>query len=107
MALPAWAGNLGGAAEDDMAYGRIVWSLALCLVLAIAAAFFLRHRLGTDLFGAFGSARVRRLKLVEQLRISPQASLVIVTCDDQELLLVSSDKGTQLLAQLPFERSGA
>jgi flagellar biogenesis protein FliO len=105
FASAAAAGTLGGAADDDISLARIAWVLALCLTLAVAGAFVLRHRLGQGPVFSFQPARPRRLKLIEQLRLGAHTSLSIVACDGRELLLVSSDKETRLLAQLPFDKA--
>jgi len=85
----AQAQTLGGAPAEDFSAVRVVLVLVLCLALAMAAAFALRHRFGSVFPSALGSSP-RRLQLVERLRLSPQADLYLVRCDDRQLLLTMS-----------------
>lgn len=94
----ATAQTLGRADSDDVSVWRVVAAFALCVVLAVAAALVLRARLGY--LPQLGPRRSRRLRLVETLRLGRQVSLSIVTCDGDEMLLLSSDQSGQLIRRL-------
>jgi len=100
----AAAQTLGRADSDDISVWRVIAAFALCVVLAVAAALVLRARLGY--LPQLGSGRPRRLRLVETLRLGRQVSLSIVACDDDEMLLLSSDQSGQLVRRLRADEGG-
>jgi len=105
-----YAAPLGRVGGDDIAWWRIAAALFLCLLLAVAAAFALRSRIGGSLgphrFAWIRAAQPqRRLELIESLRIKPQVDLVIVRCDGRELLLSASSQSVKLIERLDGGRT--
>lgn len=100
-AAPAFAQRIGQGTGTEVPVWRVLGALALCLALAVAAAYFLRRRLGGSLPLAIG--RTRRLQLVETLRLSHQIDICLVSCDGAEFLLAASAHGaaTIILALPP------
>jgi flagellar biogenesis protein FliO len=85
---------------------RVLGALALCLALAIAAAYVLRRRLGGAMPAAIG--RARRLQLVERLRLSHQTDICLISCDGTEFLVAATPQGTATIAApLPASAPGA
>ena len=98
----AFAQTLGQAAGDgDIPVWRVLGALILCLALAVAAAYALRHRLrgsGAPTFGkAFGPV-ARRLKLVETVRLSHQADICLMRCGDADFVVAATAQGVVLLS---------
>lgn len=93
------AQQLGLGRDDGIDFLRVGLALAACLAISILAALFLKKRLqgGLVLRKMTGA---RRLQLDETLRIGTQADICIVSCDGEELLLVSSPHGVKLLRAL-------
>jgi flagellar biogenesis protein FliO len=103
--LPASAQTIGLAPDDDVSSWRVLAVLLLGVLLAVAAAFALRSRIVTRGGIARGLLRpsgigMRRLRLVERLRLGPQVDLYIVLCDDRELLIAASGQSVQLIDRL-------
>lgn len=105
-AAPALGQRLGQAQGSDVPIWRVAIALLFCLALAAGAAFILRRRMGGGggglrglggLRGWAGLRRERRLRLIESVRIGPQAYLSIVACDGAELLIASGPQGTQVI----------
>lgn len=98
FALPAaamaqrLAQGQGGA---EIGWWRVIGALALCLALAVGAAFALksRFRVGTPAF----SAGPRRLQLVETLRLSHQTDICLVHCDGREWMIADSPHGAPVI----------
>ena len=90
-AAPAFAQRLGQGTGTEVPIWRVLGALALCLALAVAAAYFLRRRMGGAMPLAMG--RVRRLQLVETLRLSHQVDVCLVRCDGAEFLVAASAQG--------------
>jgi hypothetical protein len=93
----AVAGRIGLAPDDDVPPWRVVGALLLCLALAGAGAFILRRRLGGGI--ATISSRVRRVRLVETVRLSHQTDVCLLKVDDEDFLVAASASGTVLLAR--------
>lgn len=97
----AAAQTLGQAPDDGISWWRIVLALAVCLVLAAILPFAVKYRFGERLpFLLHGRSR-RRLRVVDSVRLSHQASLSIVECDGEELLVSVSNGSVVLLKALP------
>ena len=100
-AAPAFAQRLGQGTGTEVPIWRVLGALALCLALAVAAAYFLRRRLNGSLPLAMGRAR-RRLQLVETLRLSHQVDICLVSCDGAEFLVAATQQGaTAINPNLP------
>lgn len=100
MAAPAVAQRLGQGTGTEVPVWRVLGALALCLALAVAAAYFLRRRLGGSLPLARG--RTRRLQLVETLRLSHQVDICLVSCDGAEFIVAATQQGaTTVKSSLP------
>jgi flagellar biogenesis protein FliO len=98
-ALPeaALAQRIGQAAGTSIPWWRVVAALALCLALAVGAAYALKLRMrgATPMFGA----GPRRMQLVETLRLSHQVDLCLVRCDGRELMIAATPHGATLVSQ--------
>ena len=90
-AAPAFAQRIGQGTGTEVPIWRVLIALALCLGLAVGAAYVLRRRLGGAMPLAMG--RSRRLQLVESLRITPQVHICLVSCDGAEFLVAASPQG--------------
>jgi hypothetical protein len=96
----AFAQQLGRGVDDGISTWRVIAALAVCAAVALGAALVMKRRMigGTALFrGNRGSAR---LTMVESLRLRPQIDLCIVSCDGDELLIMLSPQGANLLRPL-------
>jgi len=100
-AMPAGAQRLGQGAGADVSIWRVILALFFCLALGAAAIFFLRRRYRGARPLAFG--RERRLQLVENLRLSHQVDLCIVSRDGREYLVAASPQGVTVVDGVPFE----
>jgi flagellar biogenesis protein FliO len=99
-AAPACAQRLGQGTGTEVPVWRVLGALALCLALAVAAAYVLRRRLGGSL--PLNMGRTRRLQLVETLRLSHHIDLCLVSCDGAEFLVAASAQGaTTIKPSLP------
>jgi hypothetical protein len=105
-AEPAFGQTLGQGRDDAVPIWRVVSMLALCVLIAVAAAFMLRIRLRYGASLPTVLTRQRRMKLVEAIRLPNQAALCILACDDRELLVLTSAKGAELLERLPLPVTG-
>jgi flagellar biogenesis protein FliO len=92
----AAAQKLGQAADTDVAWWRVLGALALCLALAVGAAFAMRTRMRGVTRPAPKTGR--QLQLVESLRLSHQVDVCLVACDGERLLVATSPQGVVLLA---------
>lgn len=100
VAQPAWAQTLGGGATGDVAWGRVLAALVLCLALGIGGAFVLRARLGGRVSLrslGFSEVKARRLHLVESLRLRPQVNVCLIRCDKLEFVIATSGQGVAIL----------
>jgi flagellar biogenesis protein FliO len=102
-AAPAAAQRLGQGTGTDLPLWRVLLALAFCLALGIAAVLLLRRRYRGARPLTFG--RERRLQLVENLRLSHQVDLCIVSRDGHEYLITSGPQGVTLVDRGPFEVS--
>lgn len=91
-AAPVFAQRLGQGTGTEVPVWRVLGALALCLGLAVAAAYVLRRRLGGSL--PLAIRRGRRLQLIEALRVSHQIDICLVSCDGAEFLVAASPHGT-------------
>lgn len=103
----AFGQALGQGADDEISLWRVGAALLLCLLLAVAAVFVLRTRMGRGTFAGLIVRKDRRLQLVEALRLSSHADLCIVRCDGRELLVIVSPHESRLLEALPPEAKDA
>jgi flagellar biogenesis protein FliO len=95
---PAWAQTLGQGASTEVPWVRMVFALLLCLSLAVVAAFLLKKHLGGGTTPALFGPRVRRIQLVDTLRLSHQVDLCVVHYGGKELLVAASPGGAVLLS---------
>jgi flagellar biogenesis protein FliO len=107
--MPAFADQLGRAAEDDISLWRVASAFVLCVILAIAGAFLLKARGGNVPFLPTLLKRSQRLRLIETLRLGNNATLSIVECDGRELLVLSTPQSCEIARDLssPDTRSAA
>jgi flagellar biogenesis protein FliO len=98
---PAAAQRLGQGTGTDISIWRVILALLFCLVLGGAAIFVLRRRFRGVRPRAFG--RDRRLQLIENIRLSHQVDLCIVSRDGHEYLIAASPQGTTLVDSGPFD----
>lgn len=103
-AQPALAQTLGQGADTDISVWRIVASLILCGLLAVGGAFVLKARGGSFPAFSWPAGKSRRLRLVESLKLAPNAAISIVECDGRELLVSVSAEGSRVLEELPARR---
>lgn len=105
----AQAQTLGQGPESVVPAWRVAASLAVCLILAVAAAFALRARLRgagphakIDLLGLLRPhpPSARRLELVETLRLSHQVDVCLLRCEDRRFLVAAGPSGATLLSEL-------
>lgn len=90
-AAPALAQRLGQGTGSEVPVWRVLGALALCLALAVGAAYVLRRRLGGSTPLTLG--RGRRLQLVETLRLSHQVDICLIACDGAEFLVAAAPQG--------------
>src|SRR5437868_10619943 len=98
---PAAAQRLGQGAGTDISIWCVILALLFCLALGGAAIFVLRRRFRGVRPIAFG--RERRLQLIENMRLSHQVDLCIVSRDGQEYLIAASPQGVTLVDRGPFD----
>ena len=91
LAAPVFAQRIGQGTGTEVPIWRVLIALALCLGLAVGAAYVLRRRLGGAM--SLGMGRSRRLQLVESLRLTPQVHICLVSCDGAEFLVAASPQG--------------
>lgn len=105
---PGMAQTLAHGPVADIAYGRVIAALLLCLALGAGAAWVMRARLGSQFrapslsqwFAIVSGARPQggaRLTVVERLRVSPQLEVCLLACEGRRYLIASSPTGTILL----------
>ena len=96
------AQTLGQGGDPDISPWRIVASLLLCAGLAIAGAYILKARSGQMPVFRFAPGRQRRLRVIEQLSLGRDAGISIVSCDEREILILTSPQGCRVIdAALP------
>jgi flagellar biogenesis protein FliO len=100
-AAPAASQRLGQGAGTDISIWRVILALLFCLALGGAAIFVLRRRFRGVRPRSFG--RERRLQLVENIRLSHQVDLCIVSRDGHEYLIAASPQGVTLVDRGPFD----
>jgi len=107
MSCPAIGQTLGQGRDTATPMWRVLGALVLCFALAFLGAWVIKARFQGKILvpGLFRlPARVRperRLLLHETLRLTPQNSLSIVSCDGRELLIATSGNDVKLLETLP------
>lgn len=92
LAAPACAQTLGQANTPEIAWWRVVAALLLCLALGVAGAYALRARFGGQL-PPVGQRAVRRLRVVENLRIGHQVDICLIACDEAQFIVAASPHG--------------
>lgn len=112
---PAAAQTLGQGAEDPIPWIQFSAALALCLILAVAAALALRRRLGPASKGSQFAPRLPfslkgwllvkdaapgRLVQVETRRLPGQLTATLLRCDDRDFLVTSSAQGQLVVTPL-------
>ena len=96
----SWADSLGGASSGHIDGVRVLAALALCLVLAVAAALVLRQRSGAGpvltwpLVGwPRGAATPKRVTVLERTRLTAQLEVCLLRWDDREVLVGATPTG--------------
>lgn len=104
---PALAQTLGQGQDDGVSTWRVILALILCLALAAAVPFAMKAR-GFSGLNLPSLGRVtRRLRVIESVRLSQQASVSLVELDGEEFLVSVSNAGVEILdPQLRRPRSG-
>lgn len=102
---PAAAQRLGQGEGTDVPIWRVILALGFCLALGVAATFLLKRRYRGVRPRAFG--RERRLQLIENLRLSHQVDLCIVSRDGHEYLIAAGPQGVTMVDGGPFTGPGA
>ena len=97
-ASAAYSEPLGQAGSNDVSLGRVAGALALCLALAVGAAFALRSQLSRQRWPQIAG---RRMQLVETLRLGGQSQVHLVCLDRREFIVVTTPHGTELGPMLP------
>jgi hypothetical protein len=93
LSTPSLAQTLGHGQDDGISTLRVMLTLLLCLVLAAAAAFALRARMGHGSIGWPIKKVSRRLELLDSIRLPNQVDLSIIRCDEEEILVATSAQG--------------
>jgi flagellar biogenesis protein FliO len=93
----AHAQALGQGGGVDVPLWRVAAALVLCIVLAVGAAFALRVKMRGRLPSVRGGSE-RRMRLVENLRLSHQVDLCLVELDGREIIVAATAQGASLLA---------
>lgn len=96
-AAPAVAQRIGQGTGAEVPIWRVLGALLFCLFLAVAAAFVLRRRMSGAMPLAF-KGRAKRLRLVETIRLSHQADICLIRCDERDYLLAAAPQGVTLIA---------
>lgn len=99
------AGRLGGGGSLDLSLTRILLSLFICLIVAVGAMLILKRHGGrisaaplqAILKRNFPAAR--RIDVLESRRISPNADVCLIRCDEREYLLVCGPQGQMVLRE--------
>jgi flagellar biogenesis protein FliO len=101
LVIPAAAHSqrLGGGASADISMARVFLALLVCIVVACLAILLIRYRLSGKLpsFLPRLQSAGARIRLIESRRISPQAEVSLIECDDTQYLLLVAAGGTLLL----------
>jgi flagellar biogenesis protein FliO len=100
MAMPAAAQRIGQGAGAEVSMWRVILALLFCLALGAAVVFLLRRRFRGARPLSFG--REKRLQLVENMRLSHQVDLCIVSRDGHEYLIAASPHGVTVVDDGPF-----
>jgi flagellar biogenesis protein FliO len=98
QAGPVLAQKLGQGGGDEISIWRVLGSLVVCLGLAIGAAYALRTRFRGGVPPVFG-AQERRLKLVETVRLSHQADVCLMRCDEGDFIVASTPQGLIVISK--------
>lgn len=87
--------QLGQASDADISLWRVFAAFALCVLLAVVAAFFVRARANG------GSLWERpppgRLRILETQRLAPQVWISLIVLDGQQYLISTSNNGATLI----------
>ena len=95
---PALAQQLAQGSHYDPPWWRVIGALLFCVLLAVGAAFVLRGRLNAPLAALLApKGSVRRLRVIESTRLSPQVDVCLLQVDQEELLLAISPQGAVVL----------
>jgi hypothetical protein len=92
-----FAQQLGQGSDDGISLWRVFAALIVCVGVAVAAAFVLKHRMQGGMPLIRPNRNRARLAVIESLRLRPQVDLCIVSCDGDEFLMVISPQGAHLL----------
>jgi hypothetical protein len=94
----------GGGGNVDISVGRIVFALAICVLLSGFIALLLKRAGGRiDLRSARGllGRRIgdRRIDIIESRRASQHSDVTLIRCDNREYLVLSSERRLLLLRE--------
>lgn len=93
---PALAQRLGqGSEASTVSYGQVVGVILFLLVLIVSAWFVVRARGGG--FTLLANPADKRLRVIETVRLSPNATLCLAQLDETEYLVAFTAQGAQLL----------
>jgi hypothetical protein len=104
LAWPGWASaqQLGGGAEFELPLLRLGLGLALCTIVAFAAALALRHFMrgggpiqlkGLRLAGG----ERRQVRVLESHRLSPHADICVFSCQDRTYTVIVTGAGATIV----------
>ena len=97
----AYAQRLGGGSVPEVSIVRIIAALIVCLIVAVLAILFIRHRQGAGLplvLRKLGS-RPSEIELVEARRVSAHAEICLIRHRACEYLLLISPSHSRLLSR--------
>lgn len=101
----ALAQQLGRAAEFEPPIVRLALGLLLCTLVALVAALTLRRFLSAK--GRHVSSVAHggsgKLRVIETRRLSANADLCLIACEEREYLVIVSAAGATLLDALPAQ----
>lgn len=89
------ASGAAAASSLNVDWGQVAVATLFCVGLGVAAILVLRKRMSLGM--PSGSASTRRIRVVEQTRIAPRATLHLVEYDRRVVMLVTDATGVKLL----------
>jgi flagellar biogenesis protein FliO len=92
---PAAADTIGRQGDGGVSLWRVLAALLFCLLIAAGAAFAMRARLRGVLPPL--KREGRRLRLIENLRLSHQVDLCLIELDGHEIVVAATPHGASLL----------
>jgi hypothetical protein len=102
---PAFAGGrLGGGDESLISIGRVLAAFVICLLVALLAAFALRHRVAAPRSHSFFkrmAVRHSAIEVIEARRVSQYADVCLIRHDDRQYLLLLQTGASRILSAKP------